>query len=299
MSEFQPTESRRFCDDFVSFLNEAASNFHAVEASKSILIAKGFEELKETENWPMKPCGKYFFIRNGTTIIAFTVGGAYEIGNGFTVLGAHTDSPCLKIKPVPCITKSDCLMLNTQPYGGGLWHTWFDRDLGLAGRVLYRTAEGSISSSLCRIDKPIARIPNLAIHLSADRNKFEPNLQEHAQALLIASVPKGLKSPESSALHPVLCRLVAEATGVSVESIVDLELQLIDTQPSVIGGAEDDLLFSGRLDNLCSSYQCLRALVDGANDSIETQKNIRVVALFDHEEVGSASTQGKYIGNNI
>ena len=116
-------------------------------------------------------------------------------------------------------------------YSQRLWHTWFDRDLGIAGRVLYRTADGAISSKLVRIDKPVARIPNLAIHLTTDRAKFEPNLHEHAQALLTLSPGKVSRKPAVGSLfHPVLLDLISEATGLVEVDIVDLELQLIDVQ---------------------------------------------------------------------
>jgi aspartyl aminopeptidase len=152
-------------------------------------------------------------------------------------------------------------MLNTQPYGGGLWHTWFDRDLGIAGCVIVKSLDGSIESRLVRIDKPIARIPTLAIHLTAgtEREHFSPNLQEHAKALL--TMEKGFvnlknDSKTNTRFHPYLLQLVAKSINVEVDSIIDMELQLFDIQPSLVGGAEcEEYILSGRLDNLCSAYQ--------------------------------------------
>lgn len=297
-------EGIAFATEFIEFMNESCSAFHAVEASRNRLIAAGFTYLSESEEWLLEKGGKYFFTRGGTTIIAFTVGGGYEPGNGFTIAGAHTDSPCLKIKPVTCITKSDALMLNTQPYGGGLWHTWFDRDLGIAGRVILRkepssATDDSFEMSLVRIDEPIARIPNLAIHLTAgsERESFAPNLHEHAKAILTMDSSKASTtvdgSSNTSRLHPLVLTLVAEKLGVDAAQIEDLELQLIDIQPSTLGGAGKELLFSGRLDNLCSSYQCLRALIDASSEeSFASSPNIQMAMLFDHEEVGSSSCTG-------
>lgn len=190
-------------------------------------------------------------------------------------------------------------MLNTQPYGGGLWHTWFDRDLGVAGRVIVRKEDGGLESRLVRIDEPIARIPNLAIHLTAgaEREHFAPNLHEHGKAILTID-PDAVafkfeeKLDTEARLHPFLLKLVASQAMVEPESVVDMELQLIDTQPSTIGGASRELIFSGRLDNLCSAYQCLRAVIDAAVDSIDSQSNISMAMLFDHEEVGSSSCNG-------
>jgi aspartyl aminopeptidase len=284
--------SRTFAGSFIDYLNESCTNFHAIEASCKLLTIGGFVRISETEEWKLLTGGKYFFTRNATSVIAFTVGGAYIPGNGYTILGAHSDSPCLKIKPVTCNVKSDALMLNTQPYGGGLWHTWFDRDLGVAGRIITQT-DGILKTKLVRIDKPIARIPNLAIHLTSgtERDAFKPNLQDHAMAIL--SMDPNLVSLKASSndtsiprLHPALLELVAPAgSGLELDEIVDLELQLIDVQPSTIGGASNDLIFSGRLDNLCSSYQIIRALIDGSCESLETQPNIRMAMMFDHEEV--------------
>jgi aspartyl aminopeptidase len=267
------------------------------------LLAANFTEVSEADVWDLQLGGRYFFTRNTTTIVAFTIGGAYEAGNGFTVVGAHTDSPCLRIKPVTTTTKSDALVLNTQPYGGGLWHTWFDRDLGLAGRVIVRTEAGTLENRLVRIDSPIARIPNLAIHLTSgtERESFAPNLHEHAKPILTMDPAQVKLTFESGAgvdpavaarLNPFVLGLVAKQLGVTPASIVDMELQLIDVQPSTLGGATNEFLISGRLDNLCSSYQALRALIDNADEDLAAQKNIAMALLFDHEEVGSSSCTG-------
>jgi aspartyl aminopeptidase len=255
------------------------------------------------------PGGKYYFIRGGTTLIGFSVGLNFSSASGvFTVFGAHTDSPCLKIKPVTCFKKLDALVLNTQPYGGGLWHTWFDRDLGLAGRLVLKTENG-FGTKLFRIDRPIARIPNLAIHLTtgSERENFAPNLQEHAKAI-ISMDPSFINTEATTEeekevsphIPPSLLRLLALEANIDPSSIEDVEMQLIDVQPATIGGASDELLFGGRLDNLCSTYQVLRSLIDASNsnDNNNTeQSNIKMALLFDHEEVGSSSFNGA--GSNM
>ena len=188
-------------------------------------------------------------------------------------------------------------MLNTMPYGGGLWHTWFDRDLGLAGRIIFNS-EDLLHVKTFRIDTPIARIPNLAIHLTSgkEREDFAPNLHEHAKAII--SMDEAFKSTPSTGaeaearIHPGLLNMVAKAAGVDPGTIEDIECQLIDIQPSCLGGASGELLLSGRLDNLCSSYQSLRALIDSATSDNREQTNVKMVMLFDHEEVGSSSCQG-------
>ena len=131
-------EKDRYTQDFLEYLNESSTAFHATKGAKNRFLAAGFTEIDEKAAWSIKKGGKYFFTRNGTTIIAFTIGEGYEAGNGFSIAAAHTDSPNLRLKAAPTVVKSKTLMLNTQPYGGGLWHTWFDRDLGIAGRVVSR-----------------------------------------------------------------------------------------------------------------------------------------------------------------
>ena len=283
--------------DFIAYLNESCSAFHAVDAAVKRLEQAGFTRAEAWEQDKLSPGKGYYFIRNGTTVIAFTVGGSLSHDSfGYTVVGAHTDSPCLKIKPVPVSKKSDSLVVNTQPYGGGLWHTWFDRDLGIAGRVICRSADGTIYSRLTRIDSPMARIPNLAIHLTSgsEREHFSPNLQEHGKAILTMdkSILALAPSPESARFHPYLLALISQNINVPVNEIVDLELQLIDIQPSTLSGLDNnEFVLSGRLDNLCSAYQALRALIDSTR-TLQSQTNISIAMLFDHEEIGSASAQG-------
>eukprot|EP01038_Epipyxis_sp_PR26KG_P012353 gene12353-16567_t len=299
-------DSNQFANEFLAFLNHSCSAFHAVEFAKAQLIAVGYEELSEKAPWNIAKGNKYFFTRNDTTIIAFDIGSSYESGGPLTVIGAHTDSPCFKIKPITCFKKNDALVLNTQPYGGGLWHTWFDRDLGLAGRAIIRADASEASETqrkLFRIDRPIARIPNLAIHLTSgtERERFEPNLHEHAQAILsmdpdvVNMIPTEEEKSVSSRIHPYLLRAIAEQLGISSSQIEDVELQLIDLQPSTLGGATNELLYSGRLDNLCSAYQALRALIDAPAKSeitLAAPDSIRMCLLFDHEEIGSNSFNG-------
>jgi aspartyl aminopeptidase len=137
------------------------------------LSQRGYKELREVDNWTLEPGQKYFFTRNYTTLIAFNVGSKFDANTtGFKVIGAHTDSPCLKINPVSKLTTKGIEQCSVSCYGGGLWHTWFDRDLILAGRVVYEEEGGKYTSALWRSDRPLLKIPNLAIHLSADREKF-------------------------------------------------------------------------------------------------------------------------------
>lgn len=303
MSSFASSIEGTFAHDFVDFMNEAVSPFHATKAASERLVAAGFKQISERSAWNLQRGGKYFFKRNDTCLVAFKVGKNFK--NIFTIAGAHTDSPCLRVKPVACITKSNTLMFNTQPYGGGLWHTWFDRDLGIAGRVVLRASSDDLSvgieTKLFHINRPIARIPTLAIHLStpSEREAFAPNLQEHAKAIFsldkeFMNTSKDINKNCSERIHPGLLAMIAKEINVDVALIEDVEIQLVDIQPSCLGGACDEFIYSGRLDNLCSSYQSLRALIDASDEKSneKQEENTQMIFLFDHEEIGSSSSVG-------
>lgn len=307
--------------DLIGFLNASPTGFHAVDESKRRLKEAGFEQISERDDWKLQPGNKYFFTRNYSTIVAFAIGKKYVAGNGFYIVGAHTDSPCLKLKPKSKVTKGGYLEVGVQTYGGGLWHTWFDRDLTIAGRmVVKQVKDGSTSYShrLVRIKDPIMRIPTLAIHLDRNINTdgFKPNTQSHLAPVLATAVKEELNrnmseySTENGAQtdakrsedskkdnqkhHSVLLQLLAENAGCEPNDICDFELQACDTQPSIIAGALKEFVFSGRLDNLCMSFCSLKALIDATSpeSSLDDEVGVRMVALFDHEEVGSDSAQG-------
>ncbi|KAL0429597.1 UNVERIFIED_CONTAM: putative aspartyl aminopeptidase [Sesamum radiatum] len=306
--------------DLVEFLNASPTAFHAVDEAKKRLRSAGYVQVSEREDWKLEAGKKYFFTRNHSTIVAFAIGKKYVAGNGIYIVGAHTDSPCLKLKPVTKVSKGGYLEVGVQTYGGGLWHTWFDRDLAIAGRVIIREhKDGSESYShrLVRTEEPIMRIPTLAIHLDRDVNDgFKVNKQTHLAPVLATSVKAELNKPApengsaetvssdgkkldektstSQKHHSLLLQLIATQVGCEPDDICDFELQACDTQKSVIAGALKEFIFSGRLDNLCMSFCSLKALIDStsAESSLQEETGIRMVALFDHEEVGSDSAQG-------
>ncbi|KAL8056541.1 hypothetical protein ABFX02_04G125700 [Erythranthe guttata] len=296
--------------DLVEFLNASPTAFHAVDEAKNRLKSAGYGQLSERDDWKLEAGKKYFFTRNHSTIVAFAIGKKYIAGNGIYIIGAHTDSPCVKLKPVSKVSKGGYLEVGVQPYGGGLWHTWFDRDLAIAGRVIVREKKDgseSYSHRLIRIEEPIMRIPTLAIHLDRDVNEgFKVNKQTHLAPVLATSVKAELnktaagngsvdeKTNTNQKHHPLLLQLIAAQIGCEPADICDFELQACDTQKSVIGGALKEFIFSGRLDNLCMSFCSLKALIDSTSseESLKEESGIRMVALFDHEEVGSDSAQG-------
>lgn len=298
--------------DLVDFLNVSPTAFHAVDEAKKRLKRAGYEQVLEREDWKLEAGKKYFFTRNYSTIVAFAIGKKYVPGNGFHIVGAHTDSPCLKLKPVSKVSKGGYLEVGVQTYGGGLWHTWFDRDLTVAGRMIIREVkDGSVSYShqLVRIEEPIMRIPTLAIHLDRGVNSdgFKLNTHSHLVPVLATSVKEELNkaavnngvSTEGTKMsekthHSILLQLLASQVGCEPVDICDFELQACDTQPSIVAGTMKEFIFSGRLDNLCMSFCSLQALIDTTSSltSLEDETGVRMVALFDHEEVGSDSAQG-------
>eukprot|EP00257_Ricinus_communis_P019264 XP_015578196.1 probable aspartyl aminopeptidase [Ricinus communis] len=298
------TEGISIDSDLINFLNASPTAFHAIDEAKKRLKHSGYVQVSERDDWKLELGKRYFFTRNHSTIVAFAIGKKYVAGNGFYVVGAHTDSPCIKLKPVSKVTKSGYLEVGVQPYGGGLWHTWFDRDLAVAGRVIVREEKhGSVSYShrlpavwtdaqncMCLLSFILTNcISQAELSKVVAENGTVGNDEE----------TDGMKSSKgttnaNSKHHSLLLQMIAGQIGCNGSDICDFELQACDTQPSVIAGAAKEFIFSGRLDNLCMSFCSLKALIDAtASDShLENESGVRMVALFDHEEVGSDSAQG-------
>ncbi|KAI5808763.1 peptidase M18 [Peziza echinospora] len=290
-------------NDFLAFVNASPTPFHAVKSARERLEKAGFTNVHERDNWgsQLKKGGKYYLTRNGSSIVAFAIGKQWKAGNGMALLGAHTDSPALRLKPKSKKfgENGSYLQVGVETYGGGLWHTWFDRDLGLAGRLIVKESDGSFVSKLVHIDKPVLRIPTLAIHLDRQET-FAFN--KETQLFPIAGLASELLNKDdfaplasvSERHHPAIVDLLAENAGVEVDSILDFEVLLYDVQQAALGGINDEFIFSARLDNLMMSYCATEGLIQSlaASDALETETAIRVISLFDHEEIGSQTAQG-------
>lgn len=242
------------------------------------------------------------------------MGGSLNINRTcFKIIGAHTDSPNLRFAPNAYIEQNKFEKLSLQTYGGGLWSTWFDRDLSVAGKVIVRDEKDALSTRLLKVDKPILRIPHLAIHLTNERNKFEWNNENHLKAIISTTLfdennttdeKKELPEQEkiiTKKLGKKLANLIAKTLNVKVQQIIDFDLCLYDCHPSSLWGIDDEFVASGRLDNLGSSLTSVDALINSTKE-IQNQSSINAIALFDNEEVGSMSFQGadcEFFGNNL
>ena len=243
-------EAPAFATKFLDYINETPTPFHLCAVTGDRLTAAGFTELSEETAWgstgSVVAGGKYFYTRNKSTLVAFVVGGAYKPGGGFKVIGAHTDSPVLKVKPVSKKTDkaSGCLQLGVECYGGGLWHTWFDRDLSVAGSAIVKTAAGGYERRLMHCKRPFMRVPNLCIHLqsAAERVSFTINKETHLAPILGIDMEilaeEELKKEDTDPRHsPAFLSLVASELGCEAADIQDFDLTLCDTQLGATWGA--------------------------------------------------------------
>ncbi len=267
--------------ELLTFLGEATSPFHAVEAMIRRLRAAGFTALEQFDGAHMTPGQGYFTVRQGSSLIAMRAGSdASEAG--LRLVGTHTDSPNLSIKPNPVKGRDGCVQLGVDVYGGALLNPWFDRDLGIAGRVTLLAADGELQSVLFDSKRPVAVVPSLAIHLDREANTQRTvNAQKDVVPLVM------LGEPQQFDFRQWLAEALAqEDAGYQGARVMDYELSLYDTQPPALVGIEEDFVTSARLDNLLSCYAGLTALIN-ADDSHGS-----VLVATDHEEVGSASSVG-------
>jgi len=274
-----------FNQGLMRFLQLGSTPAHAVQVMQKQLMDAGFVALSEVDAWSLEPGQGYYVIRGGKSIIAWRQGLDSVEVSGIRMLGAHTDSPCLKVKPQAEILRHGCLQLGVEVYGGALLNPWFDRDLSLAGQVQYWDDQGSLKEALLDVRKPLAMIPSLAIHLNREANKgMEVNPQKHLPVVLC-------QAPEDTQPQLVFRQLLADwlqDEGHQVAEVVDYDLCFYDTQLPALVGLKQEYLASARLDNLLSCYVGLEALL--ACDL--PQKATTLLVCNDHEEVGSASAIG-------
>ncbi|WP_372964008.1 M18 family aminopeptidase [Marinobacter sp.] len=275
-------EYTEFNNDLIQFLNVSPTPWHAVNAMKLRLDAAGFESLDEREEWVLEQGKSYYAIRNGSSIIAFRTGTKDAVASGIRMVGAHTDSPCLKVKPNPELRRKGYFQLGVEVYGGALLNPWFDRDLSLAGRVTVLDKEGKVQDILVNFRRPVAIIPSLAIHLDREANSnHSVNAQTDLPPVLM-QVP----DDDSTAFSDLLKEQVASESGLQVHKVLGYELSFYDAQGASLVGLREDFLASARLDNLLSCYIGLQSLLNTSGDEAA------LLVCNDHEEVGSVSAEG-------
>jgi aspartyl aminopeptidase len=261
-------------DDLMQYLDESPSPWHAAASAVRRLAAAGFTALELDTEWDDLPVKGY--VQRGAAVVAWHHGAEAGPVAPIRMVGAHTDSPCLRVKPNADAGGFGWKQLAVEVYGGALLNSWLDRDLGVAGTVVCRDG----SSRLVAVHDAVARVPQLAIHLDRDVNDRGVVLdkQQHLSPVW------GLGNPVDGEFRDWL----AGHTGDAAADIVTWDLCLFDRTPAALLGPDRDLLASGRLDNQASCWAATAALCDAGAPS-DTNA---VIALFDHEEVGSESTTG-------
>lgn len=266
----------------LDFINSSPTPYHAVREAVRLLEACGFVEADEREPWRFEPGAQVFVVRGGGTLVAFRVGTHPPAEAGFLILGAHTDSPNLRLKPAPDVQAHGYWQWGVEVYGGVLLHTWLDRDLALAGRVTLRGGP----THLVRLDRPLCRIPSLAIHLdrSVNQDGLKLNPQVHLRPMLALESEPGKARFERLVSEWLLDQGVSEAAAFD---ILGHELSLYELAPGTLAGAHEEFLVAPRLDNLASCYVALQALLEAT-----IREATQMVVLHDHEEVGSETAHG-------
>jgi aspartyl aminopeptidase len=276
--------TKEIAENLIDFINESPSSFHAAHQAAQTLVEAGYSELKLENSWQIEKGEKYFVCINSSALFAIQVGIAPLSNTGFKIIAAHTDSPTIKIKPNPEIyTNRKDIKLNTETYGGGIWMTWLDRPLSIAGRVYTRGHKPMHPTEmLVNIDEPVVLIPNLAIHLNREVNEgLHINAQKHLLPLFAQYA--------SVAGENELLQLVADHLDIHPSEILDFELNFYETQKACFVGANKEFISAGRLDNLAMIHAGLKSLINVNNEDMT-----KVLAFFDNEEIGSATKQGAH-----
>lgn len=270
-------DKEKFNLALTQFLDTSPTPFHAVSSMVSMLKNEGFTELSEDDEWALEVGSRHFVTRNGSSMIAFIIGQASLLDTGIKMVGAHTDSPCLMVKPQPEITKQGYLQLGVEVYGGALLNPWFDRDLSVAGRIVYQDAAGSLKQTLVDFKRAVATIPSLAIHLDREANTGRSvNAQTDIPPILM----------QVSGSSASFRELLSDQFLKDDEKVIDYELCFYDTQRAAVVGLQNEFIASARLDNLLSCFVGIQALIN--NNAEQTC----LIVCNDHEEVGSVSAIG-------
>jgi aspartyl aminopeptidase len=276
-----PANAKQSAQQLIDFIDASPSPWHAVASAEERLLARGFTPLKEDERWQLAPGGRYFVARGGASLIAFVLGSQPLAEAGYRIVGAHTDSPGLRIKPRGAQGGDGLARLGVEVYGGPILATFTDRDLSLAGRVVVRSAAGLETRTL-RFEQPLLRLPNLAIHMNREVNDKGLKLNKQTELPLIFGQLAAGQDAEAS-----LRKLLATAAEAEPADLLSWELAVYDVQKGSLWGANEEFIADSQLDNLASCHAALSALL-----ATDTPRATCIAGFFDHEEVGSQSAAG-------
>lgn len=274
-------QARTTARELIDFIDASPSPWHAVASTEARLLAQGYTRLEESQRWQLAAGGRYYVVRGGASLIAFVLGSQPITETGFRIVGTHTDSPGLRLKPKAAMASDGIARLGVEVYGGPILATFTDRDLSLAGRVVIRTATGQ-KTRLLRFEQPLVRLPNLAIHMNREVNEQGLKLNKQTELPLILSMLGEGEDAEAN-----LRKLLADAVKAEAADLLSWELAVYDVQKGCLWGANEEFVADSQLDNLASSHAALTALIATKQPTATC-----VAAFFDHEEVGSESATG-------
>ncbi|VWL85674.1 M18 family aminopeptidase [Oceanivirga miroungae] len=276
-------EVKGFARETLEFIDECATTYHVVKGLSDILDENGFVRLNPYVSWSLKEGGRYYVKKTNTTVVAFTIPNKLNLEKGFKIFGCHTDSPSIRIKPNPEMITNNMLRLNTEVYGGPNLSTWFDRSLGIAGRVVLKTDDVfRPKTEIIKIEDKAVVIPSLCIHQNRDVNNGYKIDKQNDILPIIALVNSNFEKDN------YLLKLIAKQMKIEVSDILDFDLALYPLEKGILVGMNDEMMQSTKMDNLLSVYAGIIALAESGNDS----GKINVYAAFDNEEIGSSTKQG-------
>ena len=281
MSTVDQQEVKKHAQDLLDFIDTSPSPWHAVASTEILLKQNGFTPLNESDHWQLNSGGRHYVIRGGGSIIAFIVGSKSVVETGFNMVGAHTDSPGLRLKPHAAFSSDGLIRIGVEVYGGPILATFTDRDLSIAGRVNVRSPSG-FETRLIKFDQALIRLPNLAIHMNREVNDKGLKLNKQTELPLIFG-----ESEDGVAAEQQFLNHIAQALEVTVADIINFELNVFDTQKGAIWGQHQEFIADSQLDNLASCHAAITALTNTKHPT-----STAICALFDHEEVGSESATG-------
>lgn len=267
--------------ELIDFIDASPSPWHAVASAEARLLAHGFARLEESDAWKLDANGRYYVVRGGASLIAFVPGTQPMAEAGFRIVGAHTDSPGLRLKPKAASSSDGISRLGVEVYGGPILATFADRDLSLAGRVVLRTTAGQ-KTRLLRFEQPLVRLPNLAIHMNREVNEQGLKFNKQTELPLILGLTN-----EGDDAEAQLRKLLADTVQRDAADLLSWELAVYDLQKGCLWGANKEFIADSQLDNLASTHAALSALI-----ATERPAATCVAGFFDHEEVGSESATG-------